>query len=79
MKFNKSEYFKSMANLTENFRQFKDNVTVFFDAPETTSKSVKVQVARLLNLIDSESMKIYRTNNLDKDKETVDLIFDKLK
>lgn len=78
MEFNKPECLKLTGNIAENFKLFKEEVSVFFEATETTSKPVKVQVARLLNLIGSDGVKIYRTFNIDHKDETVDIIFNKL-
>jgi len=70
--------FKLTGNVAENFKLFKEEVMVFFEATETTSNPEKVQVARLLNLIGSDGVKIYRTFNIDPKVETVNVIFEKL-
>ncbi|KAL4098106.1 hypothetical protein QTP88_022775 [Uroleucon formosanum] len=78
MEFNKPDCLKLTGNVAENFKLFKEEVMVFFEATETTSKPEKVQVARLLNLIGSDGVKIYRTFNIDPKVETVNIIFEKL-
>jgi hypothetical protein len=78
MEFNKPESLKLTGNVAENYKLFKEEVLVFFEATETTSKPEKVQVARLLNLIGSDGVKIYRTFNVDPKEETVEIIFKKL-
>jgi len=78
MEFNRPECLKLTGNVAENFKLFKEEVLVFFEATETTSKPQKVQVARLLNLIGSDGVKIYRIFNTDPKEETVDVILEKL-
>lgn len=77
MAINKPECLKLTGNLAENFKRFKDEITIFFDATKTTSEPMKVQVARLLNLAGSEGIKIYKTFNTDLDKETVQSVLAK--
>lgn len=78
MEFNKPECLKLTGNVAENFKLFKEEVMVFFEATETTAKPVKVQVARLLNLIGSDGVKLYRTFNVNPSEETIEIIFEKL-
>jgi len=54
MEFNKPESLKLFGNIAENFKLFKDEVTIFFEATETILKPQATQVARLLNLIDTD-------------------------
>lgn len=74
MEFNKPENLKLSGSLAENFKIFKDEITVFFEATETTSKPMKTQVARLLNLLGIEGLKLYRSFKTDNTKEAVDSI-----
>ncbi|VVC29807.1 Protein-tyrosine phosphatase-like,Dual specificity phosphatase, catalytic domain,Tyrosine, partial [Cinara cedri] len=78
MEFNKPECLKLTGNVAENFRLFKEDVQVFFEATETTTKPMKVQVARLLNLIGTDGVKIYKTFNVQPSEETVEIILGKL-
>jgi len=75
MEFNKPESLKLSGNIAENFKLFKDEVTIFFEATETILKSQATQVARLLNLIGTDGLKLYRSIKRPKDeKETVETI-----
>lgn len=72
MEFNKPENLKLSGNIAENFKLFKDEIIVYFEATETTGKSEKIQVARLLNLLGSDGLQLYRSiKRSDDEKETV--------
>lgn len=75
MELNKPECLKLTGNVDENYKLFKEKVLVFFEATKTTSKSEKVQAARLLNLIGNDSIKIHRIFNVDPKEETVEIVF----
>ncbi|KAI5725702.1 hypothetical protein M8J77_019078 [Diaphorina citri] len=47
----------------ENLRKFRQEVDIYFIATEAYEKPVKVQVARLLNLLGPEALKVYNTFN----------------
>jgi len=49
MKYNKPENLKLSGNRAENFKIFKDEVSIFFETTEITSKPMKTRVAKLLN------------------------------
>lgn len=78
MEFNKPEVLKLTGNVAENYKLFKEEVLVFFEGIETTTKPEKVQVARLLNLIGSDGVKIYRIFNVEPNNKTVEIVFKKL-
>jgi len=75
MEFNKPDGFKLTGNVAEHFKLFKEEVMVFFEANETMAKPEKVQVARLLNVVGSNGVKIYTTFNIDPKVETVERSF----
>lgn len=75
MEFNKPECLKLSGNIAENFKLFKDEVIIFFEATETIKKPQPTQVARLLNLLGTEGLKLYRSIKLPvEEKETVETI-----
>jgi len=74
MEFDKPKNLKLSGSLAENFKIFKDEITVFFEATKTTSKPMKTQVARLLNLLGIEGLKLYRSFKTDNTMGTVDSI-----
>jgi hypothetical protein len=47
----------------ENLRKFRQEVDIYFIATGAYEKPVKVQVARLLNLLGPEALKVYNTFN----------------
>ncbi|KAI5727811.1 hypothetical protein M8J77_007265 [Diaphorina citri] len=62
----------------ENLRKFRQEVDIYFIATEAYEKPVKVQVARLLNLLGPEALKVY--NTFDKEEgveETVESVLNK--
>jgi len=76
MEFNRPANLKLTGNLNDNFKIFKQEVEVYFMATETNSKSQEVQVARLLNLLGPDGLKLYNTFKIDV--VTVDNIFKSL-
>jgi len=46
-------------NLAENFKNFRQQLQIYFDATESHSKKEATQVAILLNLLGSDGLKIY--------------------
>lgn len=64
MEFNKPDYLKLEGNLEENFRRFKQEVDIYFTATETDTKDEKIKIARVLNLIGPEALKLYNTFKL---------------
>lgn len=64
--FNKPGILEMGGNLKQNFEQFKQEVTIYFSATETDAKSDKVQVARLLNLLGKDALKVYNTMDVSK-------------
>lgn len=66
MEFNKPKPLKLTGNLAENFRVFRQEVQIYFDATESHSKKTATQVAILLNLLGQEGLKIYNTLKLQE-------------
>ncbi|KAF0739490.1 Uncharacterized protein FWK35_00028159 [Aphis craccivora] len=64
-------------NLSENFKIFKPEVLIYFKATETNKKDIDVQVARLLNLLGHDGIKLYNTIKKEE-QETVDAILQSL-
>lgn len=64
--FNKPGILEMGGNLKQNFESFKQEVTIYFSATETDSKPDKVQVARLLNLLGKDALKVYNTMEVSK-------------
>ncbi|XP_022162181.1 uncharacterized protein K02A2.6-like [Myzus persicae] len=60
-------------NISENFKIFKQEILIYFKATETDKKDTGVQVARLLNLLGHDGLKLYNTIKKE-DPETVDTI-----
>jgi len=74
--FNKPGPLVLSGNIDENFQIFKQEINIYFKATKTNKEDNKVQVARLLNLIDFEALKIYNTlNTIETD--TVETILKK--
>lgn len=46
-------------NVPEHFKQFKEDIENYFIATESYEKTNLVQVARLKNLMDKETLKLY--------------------
>jgi len=65
MEYNRPSCLKLIGNLRENYKQFKQEVEVYITATETYDKDQKVQVARLLNLIGPDGLKLYNTFKLE--------------
>jgi len=61
MEFNKPDPLKMTGNLAENFKNFRQQLQIYFDATESHSKKEATQVAILLNLLGSDGLKIYNT------------------
>lgn len=61
MEFNKPNPLKMTGNLAQNFRAFRQEIQIYFDATESHSKKTATQVAILLNLLGAEGLKIYNT------------------
>lgn len=70
--FNKSRALLLEGNLEENFENFKQEIEIYFQATETIKKSTEIQVARFLNLMGPDVLKIY--NTLKIEEKTVDCI-----
>lgn len=67
--FNKPSPLKMEGNVCENFKIFKQEVEIYFSATETDLKPNKVQIARLLNLMGNEALKVYNVLQVSKNKE----------
>jgi len=65
MEFNRPANLKHTGNLNDNFKIFKREIEVYFMATETNTKSQDVQVARLLNLLGPDGLKLYNTFKID--------------
>lgn len=63
-------------NINENFRMFKQEINIYFKATKTNKEENEVQVARLLNLMGTEALKIYNTLNITE-SDTVEIILNK--
>jgi len=61
MEFNKPDPLKMTGNLAKNFRNFRQQLLIYFDATESHAKKEATQVAILLNLLGSDGLKIYNT------------------
>ncbi|XP_050522613.1 uncharacterized protein LOC126895133 [Daktulosphaira vitifoliae] len=70
MEFNKPSPLKMTGILPQNFKFFKQQVEIYITATETDGKPKQVQVARLLNLIGSDALKVYNTLVTDKNMDT---------
>jgi hypothetical protein len=73
MDFNRPANLKLTGNLNDNFKLFKQEVEVYFVATETNTKGKDVQVARLLNLLGTDALKLY--NSFKINEVTVENIF----
>lgn len=70
MEFNKPDNLNVITgDLAENFKTFKEEIEVYFEATETDKKSNKIQVARLKNLLGSDALKLYSTLNKSNEDE----------
>ncbi|VVC26083.1 Hypothetical protein CINCED_3A000567 [Cinara cedri] len=69
MEFNKPSPLKMTGNLIDNFKMFKQEFQIFFDATECHMKKEATQVAILLNLLGPDGLKVY--NTLKVKNETV--------
>ncbi|XP_050533909.1 uncharacterized protein K02A2.6-like [Daktulosphaira vitifoliae] len=61
MEFNKPEPLKLTGNLIENFKIFKQEFQIYYNATECSSKKEETQAAILLNLIGTDGIKVYNT------------------
>lgn len=79
MEYNKPGQLKMEGNLNENFKIFKQDLEIYFEATETNKKDMRVQTARLLNLMGKEALKKYNTLEISKkESPTVQDILDAL-
>ncbi|VVC46072.1 Hypothetical protein CINCED_3A006435 [Cinara cedri] len=69
MEFSKPSPLKMTGNLIENFKIFKQELQIFFDATECHMTKEATQVTILLNLLGSDGLKVY--NALKVKNETV--------
>ncbi|KAI5727417.1 hypothetical protein M8J77_002053 [Diaphorina citri] len=75
--FNKpSELNLQGGDLVQNFKVFKQEVEIYFTATQTEKTKVEVQVARLLNLVGKDGLRVYNTFEKDEN-ETVESILKK--
>ena len=73
LEFNKPGGLCLEGNLAENYKSFKQEIQINFKATGTNKKEVDVQVARLLNLLGHDGLKLY--NTIKKvEEETVETI-----
>lgn len=63
---NKPKPLNLEGNLEKNFKYLKQEIEIYFEATETNKKSKKIQVARLLNLMGSDALKIYNTLKIEE-------------
>lgn len=61
LEFNKPSGLCLEGNLSENFKIFNQEIKIYFKATETDKKDKDVQVARLLNLMGHDGLKLYNT------------------
>ena len=61
-------------NIEQEFKNFKQQIEIYFVATKTNEEEEAVQVARLLNLMGPAALKIYNTLKLDQ--PTVDEILE---
>lgn len=72
MEFNRPANLKLIGNISDNFKTFKQEVVVYFMATETYQKPKEVQVARLLNLLGPDGLKLFNTFKIeDTSVETI--------
>lgn len=76
MECNKPGVLIMEGNLHENFKIFKQQIQIFFKATKTDEESNGVQVARLLNLMGTDALKVY--NTLEVKTKTVETILNAL-
>ena len=77
LEFNRPSGLCLEGNLAENYKTFEQEVRIYFKATETNKKDNDVQVARLLNLLGHDGLKLYNTLKKDEN-ETVDSILKSL-
>jgi len=77
LEFNRPRGLCLDGNISENFKVFKQEILIYFKATETDKKDTEVQVARLLNLLGHDGLKLYNTIKKEE-KETVDTILKSL-
>lgn len=78
MEFNKPAPLKMTGNLSQNFKFFKQQIEIYMTATETDEKSKTIQVARLLNLMGTDALKVYNTLVIDKPDTEVSQILSRL-
>jgi len=59
--YNKPDHLKLEGNLEENFNRFKQEVSIYFTATETDTKKEPIKIARVLNLVGPEALRLYNT------------------
>ena len=59
--FNRPNCLEMDCNMLNNFKRFRQEVEIYFMATKTNLEENEVQVARLLNLLGSEALRIYNT------------------
>lgn len=64
LEFNRPNGLCLESNLSENFKTFKQEIEIYFKATESNKKDKDVQVARLLNLMGQDGLKLYNTIKL---------------
>lgn len=79
MEFNKPETLNiTVGDAAENFIRFKEEILTYFAAIENEKKPIKVQVARLKNLLGSDALRMYKNLVKEDDDETIVSILKKL-
>lgn len=80
MEFSKPDHLNiSSGDISENFEQFKEEVLIYLTATESEKKPLKVQIARLKNLIGTEGLRLYQTiTNYRPEEETINNILETL-
>jgi len=76
--FNKPGPLILNGNINKNFRLFKQEINIYFKATKTNKEENEVQVARLLNLMGTEALKIYNTLSI-AENDTVATILKEFK
>lgn len=78
MEFNKPAPLKMTGNLCQNFKFFKQQIEIYMTATETDEKATTIQVARLLNLMGTDALKVYNTLVSEKADTEVSQILERL-
>lgn len=72
MEFNKPDPLNlSEGNISDKFKQFKEEIDIYFIATKTTKESKEIQLARLKNLLGTDGLKLY---NSIKDESVVETV-----